>query len=318
MRGVRGARPRVDDQNSVSLGSESRSEGRGAMITVPEPSVRDRLEQLVLAACTLHSRSGVAQELLALSEEQEAANEQLTRLIATDNALARRVRRVASIEAVALAHPFPTIRHAADALGFRAVHSTALACSFIAMLNGECSNLHYITFWRHSVAVAMLTQVLASVEQQHRDHAFAAGLLHNIGRLTLDLLVPTVLEMACKNAKAEGLPLAEALHALTGFSDVELSAAVVAGWGLPEAIVSAVAGWRGDASLKSDELNGLVARAATYAARAGLSDGAETLRHAPEAVTEPLAPLDAPMEQIGGLDWLQSRVDTILDAAVLA
>jgi hypothetical protein len=70
--------------------------------------------------------------------------------------------------------------------------------------------------------------------------------------------------------------------------------------------------------LKSDELSGLVARAATYAARAGLSDGAEPLRHAPEAVAEPLAPLDAAMRQIGGLDWLQSRVDTILDAAVLA
>ena len=74
----------------------------------------------------------------------------------------------------------------------------------------------------------------------------------------------------------------------------------------------------GEASLKSDELSGLVARAAAYAARAGLSDGAETLRHAPEAITEPLARLDTAMEQIGGLDWLRSRVDTILDAAVLA
>ena len=318
MRGVRRARPPVDDQSGVSLESESRGEGRGAMTTVPDPSVRDRLEHLVLAACTLHSRSGIAQELLALSEEQEAANERLARLVAADNALARRVRRVATIEAAALAHPLPTIRHAADALGFRAVHSTALACSFIAMLNGECRNLHYITFWRHSVPVAMLAQVLASVEKQHRDHAFAAGLLHNIGLLTLDLLAPAVLEAACKDAGAERLPLAEALHALTGFSDVELGAAVVGRWELPEAIVSAVAGWRRDTSLKGDELSGLVARAAAYAARAGLSDGAETLRYAPEAVTEPLAPLDTAMKQIGGLDWLQSRVDTILEAAVLA
>ncbi len=116
------------------------------MTAVSEPSVSDRMEQLALAACTLHSRSGIALELLAISEEQEAANEQLTRLVAADNALARRVRRVASIEAAVLAHPLPTIRHATDALGFRAVHSTALACSFIAMLDGECHNLHYITF----------------------------------------------------------------------------------------------------------------------------------------------------------------------------
>ena len=288
------------------------------MTAVSERSVSDRMEHLVLAACTLHSQRGIALELLALSEEQEAASEQLARLAATDNALARRVRRVASIEAAALAHPLPTIRHAADALGFRAVHSTALACSFIATLEGECHNLHYIAFWRHSVAVAMLTQVLASVEKQHRDHAFAAGLLHNIGRLVLDLLAPAVLEAACRDARAERLPLAETLHSLTGFSDVELGAAVVGRWELPEQIVSALAEWRGEASLKSDELSGLVARAAAYAARAGLSDGAETLRHAPEAITEPLARLDTAMEQIGGLDWLRSRVDTILDAAVLA
>ncbi len=163
----------------------------------------------------------------------------------------------------------------------------------------------------------MLTQVLASVEKQHRDHAFAAGLLHNIGRLALDLLAPAVLEVACRDAKAERLPLGEALHSLTGFTDGELGAAVVGRWGLPEAIVSAVAEWREDASLKSDELSGLVARAAAYAARAGLRDGAEAFRHAPDAITKPLAPLDTAMEQIGGLDWLHSRVDTILDAAVL-
>ena len=204
-----------------------------------------------------------------------------------------------------------------SALGFRAVHSGALACTLIEALPGSCSNLHFITFWRHAVAVAMLAQVLASVEQTHRDQAFAAGLLHNTGRLILDQHAPAALEAACRHAESHNIPLDEAVRLTVGYGEAELSGAVTSLWKLPEAIVTAVSTWQDDAALASDQLNGLVARAAAYAALVGISDGIETEHGAPSRPDPALAPLTQAMERLGGESWLKSRVDTIIEAALL-
>ncbi|MCH7801175.1 MAG: MFS transporter, partial [Chloroflexi bacterium] len=143
-------------------------------------------------------------------EEQEAASKQLTRLIAADNVLARRVRRVASIEAAVLAHPLPTIRHAADALGFRAVQSTALACSFIAMLDGECHNVHYITFWRHSVAVAMLALVIT--DRLEVWHLFTITFFVGMARI---FQMPAAQSLAIDSVAPEQINIAVALTTMS-------------------------------------------------------------------------------------------------------
>ena len=254
--------------------------------------------------------------MLDMDEDNDASRLELTRLVASDRRLAGRLRHVASGEAVSLAHPLPTICHAIEALGFRAVHSTALACSFIDMLEGICSRLHFITFWRHSVSVAMLAQVLAAVEQQHRDVAFTAGVLHNIGRLVLDREAPGVLSAACTDAETDDVRLSDAVHSLLGFSDADLAGAIARRWDLPDAIVEAVSGWGAPGALASPALDGLVARAAAYAAVLGLSDGLEP--HGSAAVEPSLAPLAEAMEQLGGADWLRARIETIIEAALLS
>ena len=274
------------------------------------------LDDLVATAGPSPEHGNLVLLLLDMDEGEEIAQQDLTRIVLSNRWLAGRLRRVASTEAVALAHPIPTIRHAVEALGFRAVHSTALACSFIDTLAGTCQSLHFITFWRHSVGVGMLAQVLAAVEQQHRDLAFTAGVLHNIGRLVLDREAPAVLSAACMHARVDEVSLPEAVHSLLGFDDVDIAGIIARRWELPDPIPEAVSGWRAPDALVSPALDGLVARAAAYAAVLGLSDGLEPSR--PAAPAPELAPVAAAMEQLGGLDWLNARIETIVEAALLS
>jgi len=185
------------------------------------PLERSSLKELTRAVLASHPASPIASRLLEMTEEDEASRQNLMHVVASDRPLAGRLRHIASSDAASLAHPIPTIRHAMSALGFRAVHSSALACTLIEALTGSCSNLHFITFWRHAVTVAMLSQVLASVEQAHRDHAFAAGLLHNTGLLILDHHAPAALEAASKYAESQNIPLDEAVRLTIGFGEAE-------------------------------------------------------------------------------------------------
>lgn len=288
------------------------------MVAADATGGQPALERLVLSVPGNQESCALAQRLLNTIEDGGEAVESLTRLVVTDKSLAGRLRHVASTEAASLAHPIPTARHAIHALGFRAVHSTALACTFIDMLQGDCSNLHYITFWRHGVAVAMLAQVLAVVEQRHRDEAFAAGALHNVGRLILDQHAPAALDAARRYAGSEGLPVSAAVRALVGFGEEEICSAIAAQWDLPATIIEALGTWGDDGAISDPGLHGVVARAATYAGRIGISDGIEAPPASGPAVDEALAPLETAMGHIGGVDWLHSRVDKIIEAALLA
>jgi HD-like signal output (HDOD) protein len=245
-----------------------------SMSTVSYPS----LEQLVLTVGSSRPRDTRGQELLRLSEDQEGAEQALTRIIVGDRTLGARLRRVASTEAVSLAHPIPTIRHAIDLLGYRAVHCAALACSFIDAMDGPCHNLHVITFWRHSVSTAMLAQVLATVEQRHLDTAFAAGLLHNVGALVLDQ------------------HLTAALEPILGFTSADLGAALARQWRLPTAVVDAIGTWRSPEALGGGDLPGLVASAVAYAHSIGLSDRVEASAAAPDVAERALEPLRSAMD----------------------
>lgn len=276
------------------------------------------LEQLVLTVVSSRPQDTRGQELLRLSEEQEGAEQALTRIVVGDRTLGARLRRVASTEAASLAHPIPTIRHAIDLLGYRAVHCAALACAFIDAMDGPCHNLHVITFWRHSVSTAMLAQVLATVEQQHLDTAFAAGLLHNVGTLVLDQHLTSALEPARQRAAAEAIPINDALEPILGFTSADLGAALARQWRLPAAVVDAIGTWRSPEALGGGDLPGLVASAVAYGHSIGLSDRVETNAAAPAVPEQALEPLRSAMERLGGVAWLRARVETILEAALIA
>jgi HD-like signal output (HDOD) protein len=73
------------------------------------------------------------------------------------------------------------------------------------------------------------------------DDAWLAGLLHDIGYWILIQECPKELASALQLASAEGLPLAECERRVTGATHAEIGAYLLGLWGLPYAVVEAVA-----------------------------------------------------------------------------
>jgi HD-like signal output (HDOD) protein len=92
----------------------------------------------------------------------------------------------------------------------------------------------------HARATAGLARQLVS-DPSLADVAYVSGLVHGIGELVLASCLPEVACRALNEARASGLPIEEAQRRELGVSHVELGAYLLGLWGLPEAIVDAVA-----------------------------------------------------------------------------
>jgi HD-like signal output (HDOD) protein len=110
---------------------------------------------------------------------------------------------------------------------------------------------------RHSALVARITRRLLG--REHADGAVAAALIHEVGLLVLASREPDYLAEALAQAEAEGRPLAEVERELRGFTHAEVGAHVLGLWGLPHAIVEAVAYHHDPAAAHDPQLDAVTA-----------------------------------------------------------
>jgi len=101
--------------------------------------------------------------------------------------------------------------------------------------------------WKHSLQTAGLAKAIARSEGSARnqvDDAFAAGLLHDVGRLVVASACPDEFQQVARQASEQGsLPVSE--QAVLGCTHAQVGAYLLGLWGLPDPVVEAV-GWHHD------------------------------------------------------------------------
>jgi putative nucleotidyltransferase with HDIG domain len=106
-------------------------------------------------------------------------------------------------------------------------------------------------FWKHSLAVGLAAKALAASAGLNPDHAFTAGLLHDIGRLVLVTCFPDHYRTVVENrAKSDDFLVAREREEL-GFDHADVGAALAKRWKFSPEVSEAVRAhhqpWRPDA-----------------------------------------------------------------------
>ncbi len=244
-------------------------------------------------------------------EDAPEAGAVLAEVVARDADLVRRLRYTSGVDA-----PWRdrTERRPLEAavlsLGFRRIHTAALAITVIGGLPVKTTVVDYLRFWRYSVAVAYLTQSVA----YHRrvegvEFGAAVGLFHDVGRLLMEDADPEGMQRARARQVAGEGPWLQVEREEVGFTAFQLTVALLKAWEFPEQMVSTVAslGSNPDTDL-SDALRDamLTARALDFATKAG--------RRA-EVVPDVQLVID---RYFGGVEGFTERVDAMLGAAMIA
>ncbi len=140
---------------------------------------------------TLPSFPQVAAKLLEVSRNDTASLEEIAKIVETDPGISVKVLELVNSAYYGLSRKVTTLSDAVVMLGLDEIKKMAMNMAVFENLfkEGQTNEFNRLIFWRHSLAVAVLSMKIAQrIEYPSPEEAYTAGLLHDVGKVFLDLL----------------------------------------------------------------------------------------------------------------------------------
>ncbi len=206
----------------------------------PKPAV-DMIERVLEARGGIPPIPVVACEVLKLAGSEDARLSDIARLIASDPGLATQVLRACNSAYYGIPQPVRSISGAVALLGFKTVRNLVVLHSLPRGRAGT-PGFAETTIWTHSAAAALTARLLANHGGEvDPEEAMLAGLIHDMGRLVLNLLMPdhyAPVMHAIYNREGTSIELER--RAL-GTDHAAVGEIVLRHWRFPEDLVQSVA-----------------------------------------------------------------------------
>ncbi|EHJ48383.1 metal dependent phosphohydrolase [Solidesulfovibrio carbinoliphilus subsp. oakridgensis] len=240
---------------------------------VPPPPAPDDLGAAASVSLAEINPPPLPQAFLAL---RRAAENPMSRVadvatvIAMDPSLAAYVLRLANSALYSPKSRVETVSRAVATIGLGEIETMAAGAMLGRLFEKppRPDLLRLDDFWRHAVAVGILSRALADrVGERGGERFFVAGLLHDMGRLVLAVAEPGLAASALARTAGGRLPLDAAERLELGFDHAALGGRIVAKWRLPDTLAMAVAGHH-EPGLCPDNLMAAAVHAADFMANA--------------------------------------------------
>ncbi len=196
-------------------------------------------------------------------------------LISKDTSLSATLLKIANSGIYGVPYRIDSIPRAAALIGGQALSVLALGVSAVQVFNYipvEWVNME--SFWRHSVGVAVMAQILASVKNAGIiEQIFVAGILHDVGKLVLFRHLPFTMARVIKVAAERKIPLVEAERDELGFDHAELGGCLVDKWCFPRSLSQLVKNHHDPSESINSFPAAILSTADVLAAAMGLGNG---------------------------------------------
>jgi HD-like signal output (HDOD) protein len=222
----------------------SGSPGKRREWDAPERSAaQERFYRGLMSAQQLPSAPEVAQQMLVTVNRENATVDQLAKLIARDQSLAARLLRLANSAFFAIRTRVTSIPQAVTLLGFARVRNLVLGLSIWTAFDAQdpAGRRYRARMWVHTAMVAATARMLVERTGGDGGTAFAAGLLHDVGKLVLGLRLGASYWSLLDEAAARGVDAAAVETEAFGCHHATVGGWLLQLWQLPPALVDPVA-----------------------------------------------------------------------------
>jgi signal transduction histidine kinase/HD-like signal output (HDOD) protein len=209
-----------------------------------------RIELILRQVDTLPTLSPIAHRLLEIAGAEDADLDRIVEIIESDPAMTARMLGLCRRADKGLGDRITTVRRAVVMLGLEAVQAAALSVAVYDLMEqwaptaedrvntpGYGSGVFEREgFWRYSVAVASASELIADAHPDHcvkPEEAFVAGLLHGLGKLVLDLILPRSYARVIGLAERRQATSSEIELQLLGVDHHTAGKRLAEHWGLP-------------------------------------------------------------------------------------
>ena len=168
---------------------------------------------------------------------------ELGRIIKDDPGLTARLLRLVNSPFYGFPSKIETISRALVIVGVQQVRDLALATAVVNLFRGIPEHMVSMeSFWRHSIACGVAAKILATFRREANvERYFVAGILHDIGRLIINIRIPDKARDALSRSESEGELFYQAEHQVIGFDHAAVGSALLQAWNLPPSLEEVVA-----------------------------------------------------------------------------
>ena len=166
--------------------------------------------------------------------------ERVLGILSKDPALSATMLRMANSALYGSEQAVTDLRTAVLRLGYDAVLNLGRTAGVIRTFRGA-AHLDAIRLWQHSVAVGLVSKGICRMLRRGHllEQSFMAGLLHDIGKIALDLCFPEEYAPVVE-AYRGGQPIVEAEAAILGLTHDEVGGMLAADWNFPTPLAQAI------------------------------------------------------------------------------
>ena len=211
-----------------------------------EGSVKNvHLQQLVARMENLPSIPSLYSEIVEKMNDPDAALEDVGVIIAKDPGMTAKILKLVNSAFFGLRREVSNPTDAAAFLGLDTIKSLVLSLNAFSQYESvKTDGFSLAALWNHSLATAAAAKRIAQLEKSAAkivDHAFAAGLLHDVGKTVLAFNFPDQYGKTIQLAQSQGVDLLKAEQETFGANHADVGGYLLGLWGLPVSVVDAIA-----------------------------------------------------------------------------
>jgi putative nucleotidyltransferase with HDIG domain len=206
------------------------------------PDLKEKRVELILQQLQqLPTLPAVAVKVLEATGRGEASAGELAELIKLDPSLTTRVLRLVRRADLGVRGEVTTVDRAVTLLGFEAIRSAVLAVTAMGLFPAEGTNresrFNREDFWKHSLAAACAAELLAeNTPGVDPSEAFVCGLLHDLGKIALDAILPKSYERVVDASDLLRGNIADVERTVVGLDHMVAGKRLAERWQLPAVI----------------------------------------------------------------------------------
>ena len=219
---------------------------------------------------------------LRMLEDENVNFEELAKVIRYDATITANFLKLVNSAYLGLRRKVDSLSQAFALLGLNQIRFFLVAACAGQYLNRPLKGyaLSPQEVWLHSLGCGVLAELLSErVKVERQDHVFTAALLHDIGKIVLDLFVGGELEMIRDLVEDEGLSFMEAEIMVLGTDHAVIGAELLRRWEFPEDIILAVRAHHDEDWMVQSQNAAIVALSNMIVNLLGIGTGADGLSY---------------------------------------
>lgn len=183
----------------------------------------------------------VANKVISLVDNPKTRAADITSIVKQDPSLTARVMKLVNSAYYGFPREIATITHAIMILGFKDIKNLVLSASVFQMFNDNHKLLDKKALWEHSIGAAIICKLFAKRVKFHDpEEAFVVGLLHDMGKVVLEMYWPKEYEAILEEAANQNVWIRDVEYKHLNVTHSEIGYVLLDKWNLPKSVCRSI------------------------------------------------------------------------------